>query len=208
MNNCDNKIDNAQNNSSSIFKVFLVVILIAIASFGGWYYWANKKEDITAIQNVSEQYESLIHNAKTFEPKTIKTLKTFIEENKNIYGTFASLFLSRMYINNNQINNASEELTSALKNTTNTNMQNLIYIRLARIQLEENKADESLQTLKNIKDTSWNVIIDNLTGDALLKKGDKKGALDIWNEGIKLAKSAALREIMEMKVNELSKKDK
>ena len=42
-----------------------------------------------------------------------------------------------------------------------------------------------------------------MRGEALLSKGDKQGARDAWSKGIASEASPALKEMMQMKMNNL-----
>ncbi len=47
-------------------------------------------------------------------------------------------------------------------------------------------------------------IVADLRGEALLSKGDKKGARSAWEAGVNSDASPALSEMMQMKINNLS----
>ncbi|ECI7189076.1 tetratricopeptide repeat protein, partial [Salmonella enterica subsp. enterica serovar Adelaide] len=54
------------------------------------------------------------------------------------------------------------------------------------------------------KGEGWTAIVADLRGEALLSKGDKKGARSAWEAGVNSDASPALSEMMQMKINNLS----
>ena len=44
----------------------------------------------------------------------------------------------------------------------------------------------------------------DIRGEALLSKGDKQGARDAWSKGVESDASPALKQMMQMKMNNLS----
>ena len=76
-------------------------------------------------------------------------------------------------------------------------------LRLARIQLQQKQADDALKTLDSVKGEGWTAIVADIRGEALLSKGDKQGARDAWSKGIASEASPALKEMMQMKMNNL-----
>ena len=75
---------------------------------------------------------------------------------------------------------------------------------LARIQVQQKQADDALKTLDSIKGDGWTAMVADIRGEALLSKGDKQGARDAWSKGVASGTSPALREMMQMKINNLS----
>ncbi|MNC16477.1 hypothetical protein D3C75_643320 [compost metagenome] len=80
----------------------------------------------------------------------------------------------------------------------------MINARLARVQIQQKQSDAALKTLDSIKGEGWVAIVADLRGEALLSKGDKQGARDAWSKGSNTDASPALREMMQMKINNLS----
>ena len=95
-------------------------------------------------------------------------------------------------------------LENGLKNTKDANLQAVINLRLARIQLQQNQADAALKTLDAVKGDGWTAIVADIRGEALLSKGDKQGARDAWSKGVESDASPALKQMMQMKMNNLS----
>ncbi len=79
----------------------------------------------------------------------------------------------------------------------------MLNLRLARVQLQQKQAEAALKTLDAVKGEGWSAIIADIRGEALLSKGDKQGARDAWSKGIASDASPALKQMMQMKMNNL-----
>ncbi|WP_312055088.1 YfgM family protein [Pantoea brenneri] len=183
-------------------KALAVGVVIGIAALGGWRYWASHQED--TAKSVSAQYQQLTSAMQAGKPETLEAVNTFANENSNTYGALAAMDLAKQYVETNQLDKAATLLQNGLKDTKDANLQAVINLRLARIQLQQNHADAALKTLDAVKGDGWTAIVADIRGEALLSKGDKQGARDAWSKGVESDASPALKQMMQMKMNNLS----
>ena len=182
-------------------KALAVGVVIGIAALGGWRYWSGHQEEAT--KSVSAQYQQLTSAMQAGKPETLEAVNTFANENSNTYGALAAMDLAKQYVDTNQLDKAATLLQNGLKDTKDANLQAVINLRLARIQLQQNHADAALKTLDAVKGDGWTAIVADIRGEALLSKGDKQGARDAWSKGIASDASPALKQMMQMKMNNL-----
>ncbi|MCW0315505.1 hypothetical protein NB724_000656 [Pantoea ananatis] len=183
-------------------KALVVGVVIGIAALGGWRYWSSHEQD--SAKTVSAEYQKLTSAMQTGKPETLEAVNTFASENSNTYGALAALDLAKQYVDSNQLDKAATLLQNGLKDTKDANLQAVINLRLARIQLQQNQADAALKTLDGVKGDGWTAIVADIRGEALLSKGDKQGARDAWSKGVESDASPALKQMMQMKMNNLS----
>ena len=183
-------------------KALAVGVVIGIAALGGWRYWSGHQEEAT--KSVSAQYQQLTSAMQAGKPETLEAVNTFANENSNTYGALAAMDLAKQYVDTNQLDKAATLLQNGLKDTKDANLQAVINLRLARIQLQQNHADAALKTLDAVKGDGWTAIVADIRGEALLSKGDKQGARDAWSKGVESDASPALKQMMQMKMNNLS----
>lgn len=183
-------------------KALAVGVIIGIAALGGWRYWASHEE--SSSKAVSAQYQQVASAMKADQPATLDAAAKFASENSNTYGALAAMDVAKQYVDANQLDKASALLQNGLKNTQDANLQAVINLRLARIQLQQNQADAALKTLDAVKGDGWTAIVADIRGEALLSKGDKQGARDAWSKGVESDASPALKQMMQMKMNNLS----
>ncbi|MCQ8228635.1 MULTISPECIES: YfgM family protein [Pantoea] len=183
-------------------KFLAVGVIIGIAALGGWRFWSSHQEGTDKA--ASAEYQQLTSAMQADKPDSLQAVATFASENNNTYGALASLDLAKQYVETNQLDKAITLLQSGLKDTKDANLQAVINLRLARIQLQQSQADAALSTLNNVKGDGWTAIVADIRGEALLSKGDKQGARDAWSKGAESQASPALKQMLQMKMNNLS----
>ncbi|WP_435945839.1 YfgM family protein [Dryocola sp. BD586] len=183
-------------------KALVVGVVLGIGALVGWRYWNSHQAD--SVMASSLEYQNVTSAVRADQPATLSAAEKFAAETKNTYGALASLELAQKYVDNNDLAKAATQLQQGLSNTGDANLQALINMRLARIQIQQKQADAALKTLDGIKGEGWVAIVADLRGEALLSKGDKQGARDAWSKGAQTDASPALREMMQMKINNLS----
>ena len=183
-------------------KFLAVGVIIGIAALGGWRFWSSHQEGTDKA--ASAEYQQLTSAMQADKPDSLEAVATFASENNNTYGALASLDLAKQYVETNQLDKAITLLQSGLEDTKDANLQAVINLRLARIQLQQSQADAALSTLNNVKGDGWTAIVADIRGEALLSKGDKQGARDAWSKGAESQASPALKQMLQMKMNNLS----
>ncbi len=183
-------------------KALVVGVVLGIGALVGWRYWNNHQSDSMMVTSLS--YEKTVSGVSGENPASLAPAEKFAAENKNAYGALAAMDLAQQYADKNELAKAAEQLQVGISNTKDANLQALLSMRLARIQIQQKQADAALKTIETIKGEGWTAIVADLRGEALLSKGDKQGARDAWSKGTQSDASPALREMMQMKINNLS----
>lgn len=200
--NENEQTDALRNFFANNGKALAIGVVIGIAALGGWRYWSSHQDD--TAKTVSAQYQQLTSAMQAGKPETLEAVNRFASENSNTYGALAAMDLAKQYVDAGQLDKAATLLQNGLKDTEDANLQAVINLRLARIQLQQNQADAALKTLDGVKGDGWTAIVADIRGEALLTKGDKQGARDAWSKGVESDASPALKQMMQMKMNNLS----
>ncbi|AYP22383.1 YfgM family protein [Pantoea agglomerans] len=200
--NENEQTDALRNFFANNGKALAIGVVIGIAALGGWRYWSSHQDD--TAKTVSAQYQQLTSAMQAGKPETLEAVNRFASENSNTYGALAAMDLAKQYVDAGQLDKAATLLQNGLKDTKDANLQAVINLRLARIQLQQNQADAALKTLDGVKGDGWTAIVADIRGEALLTKGDKQGARDAWSKGVESDASPALKQMMQMKMNNLS----
>lgn len=182
-------------------KALAIGVGLGIGALVGWRYWSTHQD--TSAREVSANYQQVTSALDANKPQTLEAAAKFASENSNTYGALASLDLAKQYVDKNELAKAATQLQNGIKNTQDANLQAVMNLRLARIQLQQKQADDALKTLDSVKGEGWTAIVADIRGEALLSKGDKQGARDAWSKGIDSEASPALKEMMQMKMNNL-----
>lgn len=182
-------------------KPLVIGVVLGVGALIGWRYWSNHQDSGSRVTSAS--YQQVTSALDASKPATLEAAAKFASDNSNTYGALASLDLAKRYVDNNQLDKAAERLQSGLKDTQDANLQAVLNLRLARIQLQQKQPDAVLKTLESIKGDGWGAIVADIRGEALLSKGDTQGARDAWSKGVASDASSTLKEMLQMKMNNL-----
>lgn len=199
--NENEQVDALKNFFAQNGKALVVGVVLGVGALLGWRYWSHHQD--SGSREVSASYQQVTSALDASKPASLDAVAKFASENSNTYGALASLDLAKRYIDNNQLDKAVQQLQSGLKSTKDANLQAVLNLRLARIQLQQKQPDAVLKTLESVKGDGWAAIVADVRGEALLSKGDAKGARDAWTKGIDFDASSSLKEMLQMKVNNL-----
>ncbi|RLM26363.1 hypothetical protein BIY29_05975 [Brenneria alni] len=183
-------------------KALIVGVVLGVGALVGWRFWQNNQSNSAMASSTS--YQLISDQLAEGKAEAVTSAEKFSAENKNNYGVLASLELARHYVDQNDFAKAERQLAQALSQTSDADLLSLVNLRLARIQLQDKKADEALKTLDAIKSDGWVALAAEVRGDALVSKGDNQAARDAYNKGLSANPPQALKALLTMKLNNLS----
>ncbi|MGP1939609.1 MAG: YfgM family protein [Arsenophonus sp. ET-DL9-MAG3] len=183
-------------------KILIILLIIGASIIVTWNYWQsyqenNFKKSAKSFEKISSQLEQISSK------QTLMAAEQFANETNNIYGVLVSIKLAKILVEKNDIIYAENILLRALAVTKSDNLKDLINIRLARLQLALNKIDQVLISLSQINNQGLDMIIEDIRGDLLLKKGDINGARLAYSNGIKSSGDKMMKTILKLKINSL-----
>lgn len=200
-----------QSIETEAFRIFLrnnrkalaLGLLIGVLALFAWRYWQNYQGSFVSISSSSYQdISQLFLNDKDINEPNISKAEKFIQKNYNNYSGFIALQLAKKFVENQAFDKAEQQLISALLNTKDNNLLSLIYLRLARVQLQLKQFDKALKSLDNIYSDFWLGMAENIRGDILLEKNDIAGARAAYKKSIE--SSIASSQLLRLKLNNLS----
>lgn len=184
-------------------KALVIGVVIGIAALVGWRYWHNHQNDAMMASSASWQQvnQALTHDAA---PAAVDAAQKFADVNNNNYGALTSMDLARFYVDNGNFAAAEKQLQKALTQTNEENLEALIYVRLARVQLEAKNVDGALKTLEKETHAGWSALVEDARGDAQVIKGNNQAAREAYDKALKANPPQALQALLRMKLNNLS----
>ncbi|WP_158367815.1 YfgM family protein [Candidatus Williamhamiltonella defendens] len=185
------------------WKALALGLLIGVIAFFSWCYWQKYQGSCVSISSASYQdISQLFFNEKYISEPNISKAEKFIQKNYNNYSGFIALQLAKKSVENQFFDKSEQQLISALLSTKDNNMLSLIYLRLARVQLQLKQFDKALKSLDNIYSDFWLGIAESIRGDILLEKNDIAGARAAYKKSIE--SSIASSQLLHLKLNNLS----
>lgn len=198
--------DNEQREALRCFfvnngKALAIGVVLVVGGLVGWrYYWHNHHNDaMTAASSVWQSVNTGLAG-QAGQPQ-LDAAQHFADANDNNYGALTSLGLARQYAERGDFAAAQTYLQKALGQTSEANLQSIINLRLARVQLQQNNVDGALKTLDGVKEKGWTALVEDTRGDAQVVKGDHQAARTAYEKALQ---SGAPQALVRMKLNNLS----
>lgn len=180
----------------------IVGLVIGVGAILGWNYWQSHKTNV--LQESAQKFESISAQLHTGSAQGIEAAQKFAAETDDVYSAMIGLEIAQVSVDKGELANAEKALADALTKAKTDDMQDLINLRLARVQLAQGNADAALSSIANIKAKSWQAAAQYIRGDALLQKGDNAGAKAAYTQGLESEGSQSLRSLLTLKLNNVS----
>lgn len=179
-------------------------VIIAIIIVFGWQYYQRHK--VAAQEQSSLLYETVLSSVMTGKTDEVKTrANTLIKEDpKTPYASLASLWLAKLALNENKLDEAVQHLQWVIAHQHHTALDGIAEIRLAKVYLAQNKTQEALQTLKPLQTTAYAGLASAVDGDAYFKLHQTAKARGAYQDALKkLPKDSPLYPLIQTKLANL-----
>jgi len=184
-------------------------LLIAVIAYFGINFYKDTR--LAQKEAASSVYQSLVELATETQSlsgdklaeanASISTLKKDYAD--STYAIYASLYSAKLAVESGDLDLAASELNWALDQKIPVSLQQLIQLRLARIEFARGNEGAALKLLSN-ESGQQKVGFEEVRGDILLSQGDTDGARLAYQNAFEAAQAANLqRPVLEMKLNDL-----
>ncbi|MGP1947647.1 MAG: YfgM family protein [Arsenophonus sp. NC-PG7-MAG3] len=180
-------------------KALVIWLAVGVSAIITWNYWQSYQTN--NLQKSAQIFEQISSQLQTGSKQALTSGKQFANETNNIYGVLINIELAKIAVEKSDIIGAEKALLNALDKAKLDDLKDLINIRLARVQLDLNKTDQALITLTQVHNKGWSMIVEDIRGNVLLKKGDIAGARAAYSKGIESSGSEIMKAILKMKIN-------
>lgn len=189
-------------------KVAAVILVILIIVIG--FQYSHYRASHNNVQ-AAEMYQKMMLIAQAPQPNT-----NAIQQEANqiinlypssIYATFSAWESAKIAVQNNQLDQAEQILSVAVKNSDDANAKAITQLRLARIQLNQNQSQSAINTLNQINNNGFAVMRDMLLGDAYMQQKNPTQAKTVWTQALDLAQQQDMSDaqsILQMKLANLN----
>lgn len=182
----------------------IVGAVLGLSGFFGWKYWTEKQiahqEAASSIYlTVTDELESkdlakLVENAKI--------LKTQYSDTS--YAVLAAFHLAKVAVDANNLNDAAVELKWVSESQANSELAQIAKLRLARILIAQDKAEEAIALLTFDADSGYFEIASFIKGEAFSSLGKKAEALEAYNAANNVGKLTNGHPTLKIKIDELT----
>ncbi len=188
----------------------LMGILLALIAFFGWQYWQNRQakihvETMTQYQAIVEQSVKASED-KSSQSRFISNVQQLVKSQpESVFAFNALLLQAKVIADKGEWVGAEKALSQAVGlEIKDQGLKAIAWLRLARVQVAQNKLDVALTTLKNVTDPAFLPSADELRGDILIEKKDTAGAKAAYESAwASLVKRQQSRQLLKIKMNTL-----
>lgn len=181
---------------------------VAVGALGlaGWRWWEARQDRIA--QEASTKYEQVLAAFDRGDRSQAMMLIGELEREhaSSPYVDQAHLAEARVAVQSGQLDKASASLQSVMEKTRDAELATVARLRLARVQMAQNKFDAALATLAAEKDIgAFKPRYREVRGDIHLARGDKAAALKEYQAARDgAARGSVDTELLDLKINDLS----
>jgi predicted negative regulator of RcsB-dependent stress response len=165
-------------------KVVIAGVVIGIAGLIGFnQYNASQLESQVAA---SELYEMLVEHVVDGDLDGAEFVADDLVANyaDTAYAAQSKLALARLYMDQNRDQDAADSLRELLAMGADDGLQNIGRLRLARVLLYQDKAQEVVDLLEGTDAPSFAALTNEALGDAYAVLGDYQQAADAYNRAL------------------------
>jgi len=152
-------------------------VLVALAGIFGWNWWKDQRENVAT--QASAKYQQLIDAVVSNDMPRVKTVTAELEREfpNSPYVDQAQMLDARIAVDAGDLTKAEGLLRGVMQRSKDDQLALVARLRLARVQLAQNKPDDALATLNGKPAGAFEARFREARGDVLFAKGDKEGAL-------------------------------
>jgi len=185
--------------------VILAGVVAASIAIFGWRLWQERQYRV--LSHASAVYDEMLTLRAQNNPEgtSVQAKKLLEHYPKTIYAQLASLMLSRDAAYKKDYNTAVTQLNWVLSHSSDNTMRQIARLRLARVQLAQQKAAESIKTLATVQDKSFSGLINEERGDAYYSMKETQKARDAYQQALNdLPNADVVRPLLQMKFDNLA----
>lgn len=183
----------------------LTGIILALLLSSGWRYYQNYKNKI--LLHASAVYDEMLtlRAQNNSEGAATQANKLLSHYPKSPYAQMAAFMLARDAVIKKDYAEGINQLNWVVDHSGNPAIQEIARIRIARIQIAEQKPETAIETLKNIHNKNFAGMVEEVRGDAYLAMNDPASARKSYELALQELPNAEVnRPILEMKYDNLA----
>jgi len=152
-------------------------IAVGAAGLAGWHWYEDHVDGVGA--QASTKYTQIIDAFERGDRTQGFVLLGELERDysSSPYVDQGKLMAARIHVGSGDLDKAVTELQAITEHSKDPELALLARLRLARVQIAQNKADAALATLNGVKPGAFEPRYHEVLGDAYYAKGDKATAL-------------------------------
>ncbi len=181
----------------------LVGAALGLSGFFGWKFWNEKQ--VIEQESASNLYVSMTeYIGKEDASKLIENANLVKAKHPDSsYAILASFHLVKVAVEEKKYDEAAAELKWIIDNHKGNELTDIAKIRLARILIAQQKAEQALALLTFSDDSGYFELANLVKGDAFSALNKKQEALEAYQLAANVGKTTANHSTLNIKIDEL-----
>jgi len=178
-------------------------IIIGVGGIGGYNYW-NQMQDTAAVQ-ASGHFTRMISALEAGNADELRREADILvrDYGSTDYALMAHLALARQYVEDDAFDQAEQSLQQVVGSAAQKPLAYVARIRLAAVQLEQERYDQTLSTLAAEFPQEFQARVDELRGDAYARQGKVSEAIAAYRKAQSAAPGPANADFLQQKLDDL-----
>ena len=179
-------------------------VVVALAGLAAWNWWQDRQTSFGL--EASARYEQMTDALQKNDPTRAKAIAAQLEKEfpSSPYVDQAHLFEARLAVEASDLPKADSLLRGIMDRTKDEQLALVARLRLARVQLAQNKPDDALVTLAAKPAGAFEARFHEVRGDVYFAKGNKPDALKEYLAALAGSDARSVdTQSLQLKINDL-----
>jgi predicted negative regulator of RcsB-dependent stress response len=178
-------------------------VVLGLAALVGWNQWQRWQE--RQAEEASGLFEEVLRltNEGRLDDATATLDRLTADYKGTVYADQGRMALARLQLDRNDPAAAAAQLEAVVKGNGPTELRHIARLRLARVLIFQEKADEALRVLKDVKGEAFASAAHEVRGDAFLAQGKTVEARSEYEQALAGPGAGINRELVQAKLDDL-----
>lgn len=179
-------------------------LVIGFVAIFGWRGWQGYR--LAQAEAASNLYANLIVDVRRQKYDHAREVADQIvsKYKETGYAVYASMLLAKFDVNDGKPDSAIKHLQWVIDSADQNELKHLARLRMARLLLSENKAEQALQLIGSVEQGEFTASYEELKGDILLQQGNTEAARTAYQLALSGSNGAVNNDaFLQMKIDNL-----
>lgn len=180
-------------------------VALGMLGLWGWRVWEARTGRLAL--EAGTRYEQMIEALQRGDRRRALDLTAELERDyaASPYTMQARLAAAKAFVASNELGEAAQRLSQAMKDSKDPELALVARLRLARVQTAQGRHDEALATLKGAEPGAFAPAYAEARGDVLFAKGERAAALAEYRQArASAAEGIVDPAVLDLKINDLA----
>ena len=181
----------------------IVGLVVVIGAVIGWRWYQN--QSLESVERASDAYRAYLEARSLGAPSEALATAVETEYAGTAYHVFVLLHRARDAADEKDWEGARDALVLALEHASGDVLEDLVRVRLARVQVQLDDPDAALATLERVTGEGFVGEVAELTGDIYVARGENALAREAYQAAVDASQNSPSLPFLELKLVSVAK---